>query len=125
MEESFFQKVLKSPFAFIGSIILFSMIIYYGWGMTARLIALYTEKRELEKKILELQTKNEAVKKEIEYTQTAGFLEREGKARLNLKKPGEEVVVIVPEKKIQAGDGQSKQGFWKKFFSAAFSFLGF
>ncbi|MDP3770167.1 MAG: septum formation initiator family protein [bacterium] len=72
--------------------------------MTQKIDELIKEKRGLEAYLAEMQTK-EAV-------------EREAKDRLNLKKPGEEVVVIVPEKKEIAVVAES-QSWWaalKHFF---------
>ncbi len=56
--------------------------------MTQKIEQLKTRKKELEAALVEIQTK-EAV-------------EREAKERLNLKSPGEQVVVVVPEKKDNA-----------------------
>ena len=101
---------------------MFFVILHHLWGMTGRLLSFYYEKMGLETKIAELQKKNEAVKKEIDYTGTEGFLEREGKARLNLKKPGEEVAVIVEEKEGQPEQVQ-KKSIWNRFLAAISSFV--
>ena len=124
MNETFFQKLLKSPFTLIGGLILFFVILHHVWGMTGRLLSFYSEKGGLETKIAELQKKNEAVKKEIDYTGTEGFLEREGKARLNLKKPGEEVAVIVTEKEEPKIE-EDNRGILQKMFGAIISFFDF
>ena len=123
-EQSFFQKFLRSPFTLIGGSILFLMILHNIWGITERLLSFYYEKRGLETKIAELQKRNEDIKKEINYTETEGFLEREGKARLNLKKPGEEVAVIVEEEEVMRVEGV-EQDFWNKMFSSVLSLLKF
>lgn len=122
MEPSFFQKLLKSPITLIAVVILFSVILHHVWGMTGRLLSFYNEKKELETKISELQKKNEEIGREMDYTKTAGFLEREGKARLNLKKPGEEVAVIV-EDKNQASEKNEQQTKWQKFLSSIIWFF--
>ena len=70
--------------------------------MTQKIEQLKAKKRELETALTEIQTK-EAV-------------EREAKERLNLKNPGEQVVVIVPEKKDNQSEEQS-MSFWAKFKS--------
>jgi len=103
---------------------LFLMILHNIWGITERLLSFYYEKRGLETKIAELQKRNEDIKKEINYTETEGFLEREGKARLNLKKPGEEVAVIVEEEEVMRVEGV-EQDFWNKMFSSVLSLLKF
>ena len=103
---------------------MFFVILHHVWGMTGRLLSFYSEKGGLETKIAELQKKNEAVKKEIDYTGTEGFLEREGKARLNLKKPGEEVAVIVTEKEEPKIE-EDNRGILQKMFGAIISFFDF
>ena len=68
--------------------------------MTQNIERLKVKKQELEVLLTELQTK-EAV-------------EREAKERLNLKKPGEQVIVIVPEKK-ESPPLEQPMSFWEKF----------
>ena len=70
--------------------------------MTQRIEQLKVKKQELEVLLTELQTK-EAV-------------EREAKERLNLKKPGEQVVVVVPEKK-DSSPAEQPMSLWEKFMS--------
>ena len=101
---------------------LLGMVLYQFGGMTSRFITLYKEEKGFEKRIAELREKNEAMKKEIEYTETDGFLEREGKSRLNLKKPGEEVVVIV-EENTPPSEGAPPRGFWERLFGAFVSVM--
>lgn len=59
-------------------------------------------KAEQAKKQAELQKliqERERLEKEIAFLQSQSALEREAKARLNFKKPGEEVVIVVPDEK--------------------------
>ena len=109
----------------MGGLILFLVILHHVWGMTWRLLSFYNEKRGLETKIAELQKRNEDIKGEIDYTETEGFLEREGKARLNLKKPGEEVAVIVQEEEKKSNNQQESKNILSKMLGAIISFLGF
>lgn len=125
MEDTFFQKLLKSPFVLVAAVFLFFVILYHVWEMTGRLLSFYGEKKQLEAKIAELQKKNEDIKKEIDYAGTEGFLEREGKARLNLKKPGEEVAVIVSEKEEKLNNQHESKSVLSKMLGAVISFFGF
>lgn len=115
--------MLKSPVTFIVAVLLFMAVVSHVWGMTGRFFSLYGEKRALEEKISELQKKNEVLKTEIDYTRTGGFLEREGKARLNLKKSGEEVAVIVEDKEIVRSENIKKSGFVKRMWVGVVSFF--
>ena len=67
--------------------------------MTQKIEQLKERKQELEATLTELQTKEAA--------------EREAKERLNLKNPGEQVVVVVPEKKDDSTVPQPTD-FWAK-----------
>ena len=69
---------------------------------TQKIEQLKLEKKELEAQIMELQTKE--------------AIEREAKERLNLKNPGEQVVVIVPEKKDNPSPSPNVS-LWEKFKS--------
>ena len=73
---------------------------------------------EMTQKIEELTKKKHELETYLAEIQTKEAIEREAKNRLNLKKPGEEVVIIVPEKKETASVIEP-QSWWtkiKRFF---------
>ena len=70
--------------------------------ITQKIEQLKLKKKELEAQLMEIQTK-EAV-------------EREGKERFNLKKSGEQVIVVVPEKKDNPPISP-RMSFWEKLKS--------
>jgi len=47
-------------------------------------------------------------------TKTEEYLEQTARERLNLKKPGEQVVAIVPPEKQEEKQQLTKQNFWQK-----------
>lgn len=51
---------------------------------------------EIKKEISRLEGENQALRADISYKESPAYLEREARERFNLKKPGEEVAVIVP-----------------------------
>ena len=122
MDNSFFEKLIRSPLTLIIGVVLLIAVLYNIWIVTSRLLTLHFETVNLEAKIAEIQKKNESLKKDIEDANSAGFFEREGKSRMNLKRPGEEVVIVVPEKKMES-EKTDEGGFWKKFLSALISFV--
>jgi cell division protein FtsB len=59
--------------------------------------ALGMEQKKKEQELAGLIKERERLEADIAYLKSAGALEREAKTRLNLKRPGEEVVIVVPK----------------------------
>ncbi len=91
----------------------------------------YTQKKILEKEIAEVQKEidsferdNQEMKEMIEYLQSEQFLEEQARLNLNLKKPGEQVVVInnearnleVKESEQNEVEGGNLAKWWRYFF---------
>ena len=86
-----------------------------------------SEIAKLEKEIIEVDSKNQGLKKLIAYLESDRFVEEEARLKLGYKKPGEEVVVIKrPEDRgLVIVDGVSDlekdmtnpQRWWKYFFN--------
>lgn len=105
--------------SFIINIVLLSLAIiisYSATRMVRNAFVMQTQSAEMTKKIEELKEKKEQLTAALAEIQTKEAVEREGKARMNLKKPGEEVVVVVPEKKTNVPIGQP-MSFWSRFIS--------
>lgn len=125
MQDSFIDKLIKSPVTLIAGMVLLGAVLYNIWIVTDRFLTLHFEAVNLGAKIAEMQKKNESLKKEIEAARSAGFFEREGKSRMNLKRPGEEVVIVVPEKTPETdNENRSDEGFWRKVLASLASFIG-
>ncbi|MBI2056030.1 MAG: cell division protein FtsL [Candidatus Sungbacteria bacterium] len=67
---------------------------------------------EERKQIEELKNKKEELEAYLVELQTKEAIEREAKAELNLKLPGEEVVVVVPEKKENIPEEPTRATLW-------------
>jgi len=74
-------------------------------SLERQLDALRGETAELEKRSLELQS-------DIVRTQTEEYTEEVARERLNLKKPGEEVVAVVVPESGQEGTSSEEQQSW-------------
>ena len=89
--------------------------------MITQALALRREYKDQQQEIDTLSRKKGELEAYIAELQSREAVEREAKSRLNLKLPGEEVVVVVPKKKELEED---KLGtFWKRtrgFFSRLF-----
>ena len=89
---------------------------YSATRMVRSVLKVQTESEEMTRKIEDLERKKKELELAIAEIQTREAVEREAKTRLNLKKPGEEVVVVVPEKKVSASQAPPTS-FWSKFIS--------
>ncbi len=66
---------------------------------------------DLKNKIGELEVQNEKLGKFIDNFKKEDYIEKEAKTRLNLKKPGEKVVIIVQEE-AKKTEGEVKEKFF-------------
>jgi len=108
--------IKKSFIINIGLILLAIAVSYSAARMVRNAFIMRTQSAEMTKKIEELKQKKWELEAALAQIQTKEAVEREGKARMNLKKPGEDVVVVVPEKKTNTPIEQSK-GFWATVIS--------
>lgn len=106
---------------------LFGLLIFVGYHtfiLGRQAFGLYHETRTTKEKIAELSQKKEELEtylRELEHRQA---IEREAKERFNLKKPGEEVVVVIGEdlEKNEIPPTPTFFGRVKLFLASIFSF---
>ena len=86
--------------------------------MRSNLLRAERERKEAERKAL--LTERERLENEIALLKEQSTIEREAKARLNYKKQGEEVVVVVPEARQTASVAEAvpKARSWHERFVA-------
>ena len=99
MNASFYQKFFdewRRSFLIIG-------ILFFLFFVCYQLIGLYTRARGLEKQaesqqseLTQIQIERKKIEADIEFLKSQSAIEREAKANLNYKKPGEEVIIVVP-----------------------------
>jgi cell division protein FtsB len=97
-----FQSLLKSKFITVMLVLALGAVAFITFE-------LYMQKRQVDIEIARLMEQSDSLSKDngqlselIKYLDTPEYKEREAREKLNLKKPGEEVVVL-PE---SANDGQ-------------------
>ncbi len=97
-EQSKFKKILGSK------ITLFLLLLGFIW-LTVNVVNVFYRKYKLSKEIEDLKAQissteksNQQISAMIDYLGSQGFLEKEAREKLNMKKPGEEVVIIEPLK---------------------------
>ena len=81
--------------------------------MVLNAFALRGESYEVQQQIEELKNRKEELEARIAELQNEETVRREAKERLNLKLPGENVVVVVPEKQ-EVPDTSSSGSFWRR-----------
>jgi len=104
-------------FSVIAGLVLFGAIGYLAiadWRIYRTGAKLQRQVRILQNEIQKLEQKNAELEKLLASTKTEEYLEQTARERLNLKKPGEQVVAIVPPEKQEEKQQLTKQNFWQK-----------
>lgn len=85
--------------------VLWLVLIFYGFFAIGRLAyrnyQLNREEEELRASIVSLENEIQDLKNKIVYFQSDAYKEKMLRAKLNLKKEGEQVVVIMPEPEVE------------------------
>ncbi len=111
------MSYFKKPFIINIVFIFIAIIVSYSAArMVRNVFIMRAQSAEMTKKIEDLKEKKQQLEATIAEIQTKEGVEREAKARLNLKKPSEEVVVVVPPKKDDS-PVEKRLGFWSKFMA--------
>ncbi len=110
------MKWIKNSLLFhIFLLIVAIAVAYASLYLAKQALALYRESMANQRKIEHLTQRKRELEAYLEHLQTPGAIEQQARERLNLKLPGEQVVVVLTQK---AGDMQKQveqtgQGFWK------------
>jgi cell division protein FtsL len=87
-------------------ITLFFLLLGFLW-LVLNAVDIYYKKYKINKQIEDLKAQitsaeksNQQISDMIDYLGSQSFLEKQAKEKLNMKKPGEEVVIIEPHKEI-------------------------
>lgn len=107
------EKIKQSVAFNIAMIVLAGLLGVGAYRTLAQAFAVQRQVGDEYKKIEELQKKKTELEAYIKELETKEAIEREGKARLNLKLPGEEVVVVVPQEKENKNEPAVPQTFWE------------
>ena len=80
-----------------------------------------TNADRLQKKLSDFEAENRNLRQALRIAQTPEAIERDSKGRLNMKKPGEKVVIVVPPQTSSSTAPVNSEGLMeriKKFFSS-------
>lgn len=78
------------------------VLIFFSFNLASEIINRHDLQKEINKfqaEFNDLSKSNQDISGSIEYLKTLDFVEKEARTKLNLKKPGEQII-IVPEEKI-------------------------
>ena len=82
---------------------------FISWNRSSATLAVEEEKIQKERE------KKEEFEKTLEYFKSEDYLERTAKEKLNLAKPGEKVIYILPQNKDDdLEDLSENEGIWEK-----------
>lgn len=104
---------------FVGTIAAFVIILFIGflvfsnWRINQRRGELIKQAENLRREIQILEKRNEALKAGISQTESDEYWESKLYEQ-GYKKPGEEVVVVLPPKENEKGSETEKKGVWQK-----------
>lgn len=102
--------------------LLLALGVGYGtYNMFGTTLSLWNESHDTQKKIEELSKKKAELEAYIAELETKEGVEREAKKYLNLKLPGEQVVVVIPEKEEIKTEEETPFMKIKSFLTSLFS----
>jgi cell division protein FtsL len=104
------KKILASR------ITLFFLLLAFIW-LIVNVVNVYYRKYKINKEIEDLKAQiasadksNQQISEMIDYLGSSSYLEKQAREKLNMKKPGEEVVIIEPQKEPAASSSPISQG---------------
>ncbi|MDP3991247.1 MAG: septum formation initiator family protein [Candidatus Nealsonbacteria bacterium] len=113
-EKGAWQNVFFSVVLGILILVVVGYLIMSNWKMNQRRTDLNEQVRVLQEQLNVLQTKKQSLESQILQTGGEDYLEKEARETFNLKKPGEEVVAVLPPEKESGNIGE--RSFWQKIW---------
>ncbi|MDI6591739.1 MAG: septum formation initiator family protein [Patescibacteria group bacterium] len=92
-------------------VIIIGFLIFSNLKISQKRSELIAQIETLKKEIQILEEKNQRLKEKISQARTESYLEKVAREQLDLKKPGEEVVVI---KKEKGKETKEEKSFWQR-----------
>jgi cell division protein FtsB len=89
-----FKDLFKSKFVTVMLMICFSAVAYITGDLYMQKVQVDSEIAKLDQQARELSDSNDSLSELIKYMNTQEYKEKEAREKLNLKRPGEQVVVL-------------------------------
>lgn len=103
------KRIIHSKLLLILSLL---VLIFFTVSLTRTIISRQDLLREisgLEQEISGLESRNKELAGLIEYFKTMDFVETEARTKLNLRKPGEKIIVVPSEETLKNQENQAKE----------------
>ena len=91
-----------------------SFLVVSNWKINQKRAEYNAQIENLQEQLQELETKRQQLQSQISQTSGEAYLEEQARERLNLKKPGEEVVSVLPAEETTIKE--IEKGFWKQIW---------
>jgi len=108
--------------ALLGLMIL-GFIVFSNWQVSQKRTELKAQMEVLKKEIEILEKKNQEFQAGISQISKEDRLEKEARERLGLKKPGEEVVVVLPPEEVDREKDEQEKNLWQRFLDPVRNFF--
>ncbi len=108
-----FKKIFFSGLLIVFILVIIGFLVMLNFKAGQRRSQLNVKIEALKKEIQITEERNEELKAQVSQASQGDFVEKEAREKLNLKKPGENVVVIVPPKEETQASKQLKT-LWQR-----------
>lgn len=112
-KRSFSQSTFLYIFLAISFLGITGVLVFSNFKITQKRTQLQSQIESLKKEIQILEEKNQKLKAGISESQTEDYLEKKARESLGLKKPGEEVVVVLPPKEGREQEIPKQKNLWQ------------
>ncbi len=117
------RKIIYSGPVLTGLLVVLVFLLISLWGIFQKSReALRLKNESLEEK-RELDSRSASLKEEVDRLASDAGKEEAIRKRFSVKKPGEEVLVIIQNDKKEEGDGDTEAGFFNKIWQGVRNFF--
>lgn len=109
------QSIIFSIFLGALTIAVIGFLLVSNFKINQRRAGLIAQLESLKKEVKALEAKKAELQVKVSESTSETYLEKEARERLGLKKPGEEVVVVLPPEE-KAQEKVENKGFWQTLF---------
>ncbi len=92
------RRIVYSRLSLVILVVFIGIALKGAWGMYQKYHETVLNRRDAERHVADVSTREEFLQSEIERLKSGGGLDQEIREKFNVKKEGEEVVVIVDDK---------------------------
>lgn len=109
-----YQTVIYSIVVVLLFFAAIGFLIFSNWRINKRRTELVSKIQYLQQEIQVTEKKNQELKSGISQGSSQSYLEEIARSNLGLKKPGEEVVVVLPPPEKETEGQKEEKGFWER-----------